>query len=128
MTAPTPAPAWEAFCPRAGCPCQDPDPSPCEEWVRVGGDNARCSRCGWPPVSHGLDELGARRERDPLHIQARVRASLLGLAVAVTELAPTLRGEPRFAVARVPGETEPSLGVIVDALPADLDGYVVIQP
>lgn len=45
----------------------------------------------------------------------------------IAELAPTLRGEPRFAVARVPGETEPSLGVIVDALPADLDGYVVVQ-
>lgn len=120
--------AWVGFCPRAGCPCQDPDPVPCEEWVTLDGSNARCSRCGWPAVSHGLDELGARRERDPLHIQARVRASLLGLAVSVTELAPTMRGEPRFAVARVPGEADPALGVIVDALPADLDGYVVIQP
>lgn len=127
-----PAPVWASFCPRVGCPCLDPDPVSCEEWVTLDDaetpSNPRCSRCGWPAVSHGLDETASRRQRDPLHVQARVRASLLGLAVAVTELTPTLRGEPRFAVARVPGETDPTLGDIIDALPADLDGYVVVQP
>lgn len=126
MTAP--APAWAGFCPRVGCPCQDPDLVPCEEWVTLDGSNARCSRCGWPQVSHGLDDAATRAERDPLHIQARIRASLLGMAVAVSELAPTLRGEPRFVIARVPGESDPSLGEIIDALPADLDEYVVVQP
>lgn len=133
MTAGLPAPAWAGFCPRVGCPCQDPDPTPCEEWVTLGPledgtTNPRCSRCGWPAVSHGLDDVAQRTERDPLHVQARVRASLLGMAVAVTELAPTLRGEPRLAVSRARGAAAPSLGEIVDALPADLDRYVVVQP
>ena len=96
--------------------------------MTLDGVSARCARCGWPEVSHGLDDAAARREYDPLHVQARVRASLLGLAVSVTELMPTLRGEPRFRVARSPGATTPTLGEIVDALPADLDRYVVVQP
>lgn len=66
-------------------------------------------------------------ETDPLHLQARVRAAMLGLAVTVEELAPTLAGEPRFAVVALRRRDRPPLGSILDALPADLEWYVVVE-
>jgi hypothetical protein len=42
---------WKPFCNNTSCPCMEPDPKPCEEFIDVRG-NDRCGRCGWPPNRH----------------------------------------------------------------------------
>lgn len=118
MTAAAP---WKGFCTNVRCTCWTPDAVTCEEWAGDPGDG-RCPRCGWPKVSHGLSPQRVLSERDPMHLQARVRVALAGTDAMVTELSSNLHGEPRFLITPAAG----TAWQVVDVLPSDLDRYVSV--